>query len=182
MASKRWSTYEAASNRSPSMAYSSTCSARTFSLPFFNPVKLTPHRTNHLSAVLSESATLVPLTGIPYKPRAATSSASPNSSNSNSISPPLTSTTTPTPHPSVEESPLFKPFAIECGFNSTLVDVLHDIRYLYATVDAFTRRLLPSFRKGFEEVVAEIEGGRDGVCEVEEGKIPKALRPRHGLV
>lgn len=125
--------------------------------------------TNHLSAVLSESKTLVPPTGIPYQPRSSTSSPSSSSTtNTSSTSPSI-----------FENSLLFKPFAVECGFNSTLVDMFHDIGYLYAIVDAFTRRLLPSFRKGFEDIVKQIEDGENG-CAIE-AKGPPTLKPRHGL-
>jgi hypothetical protein len=63
------------------------------------------------------------------------------------------------------------------------VDVFHDIGYLYAVVDAFTRRLLPSFRNGFEDVVSEIEGrGKSGGCGGEEGKAEGRMLRRHGLV
>lgn len=152
--------------------------------------------TNHLSAVLSESAPLIPPTG-PYKSRSSrstppstsnTSISDPSVSTLSAASPPLASSscssqTNTLSRPPLESSPLFKPFALQCGFNATLVEVFHDIGYLYALVDAFTRRLLPSFRKGFEDIIAEIEGGKGTgkVCGVEEGRVEPML-PRHGLM
>jgi hypothetical protein len=38
-----------------------------------------------------------------------------------------------------------------------MVDLLHDMGYLYAVLDVFTRRFLPHWRGGFENVVASIE-------------------------
>jgi hypothetical protein len=38
-----------------------------------------------------------------------------------------------------------------------MVDLLHDMRYLYPVLDVFTRRFLPEWRSGFEGVVASIE-------------------------
>ncbi|KAG0651154.1 hypothetical protein D0Z07_2595 [Hyphodiscus hymeniophilus] len=125
--------------------------------------------TNHLSAVLSEDQILVPPTGIPYQP-AFSRSPSPVPSIP-SFSPILSSLDTPSTSRSiVEESPLLKTFAIECGFHSTLVDVFHDIGFLYSVVDAFTRRLLPSFRKEFEVLTSEIEKqSLHGSCASDEG-------------
>lgn len=63
------------------------------------------------------------------------------------------------------------------------MDIFHDIGFLYAVVDAFTKRLLPSYRKGFEDLITEIEGlSVNGSCAVEEGKMTKPLQPRHGIV
>jgi hypothetical protein len=38
-----------------------------------------------------------------------------------------------------------------------MVDLLHDMGYLYAVLDVFTRRFLLHWRGGFENVVANIE-------------------------
>jgi hypothetical protein len=38
-----------------------------------------------------------------------------------------------------------------------MVDLLHDMGYLYAVLDVFTRRFLPHWRGGFENVVESIE-------------------------
>ncbi len=38
-----------------------------------------------------------------------------------------------------------------------MVDLLHDMGYLYAVLEVFTRRFLPEWREGFEGVVASIE-------------------------
>lgn len=139
--------------------------------------------TNHLSAVLSESASLIPPSG-PYKPRSPAATSPPYISPSSlstatlSASPPTITSTTPLPP--LEQSPLLKPFALQCGFNSTLVDVFHDIGYLYAVVDAFTRRLLPSLRKGFEDIVAEIESSSLDSVQADLGR--EILLPGHGLV
>jgi hypothetical protein len=38
-----------------------------------------------------------------------------------------------------------------------MVDLLHDMGYLYAVLDVFTCRFLPHWRGGFENVVASIE-------------------------
>jgi hypothetical protein len=46
-----------------------------------------------------------------------------------------------------------------------MVDLLHDMGYLYAVLDVFTRRFLPEWRDGFEGVVASIE--QMAVMEVE---------------
>ena len=169
------------------MVYSCTCSARKYAA-LLPSLKLTSARTNHLTAVLSESAPLIPPTGIAYKPRSAASPASTTSllnPSASSPSPSASSTLFPsliTPfHSPLERSPLFKTFAVECGFNSTLVDIFHDIGYLFAIIDAFTRRLLPSFRKGFEEIVAQIEVSSNNVgCSIEEIKTPKTSLPRPG--
>ncbi|KAL2072511.1 hypothetical protein VTL71DRAFT_11854 [Oculimacula yallundae] len=92
--------------------------------------------TNHLTAVISESQALLP------------------------ASPPYT----PAPYPSTSalsdtvcESPLLKPFALSVLFHSTVVDILFEMGCLYAVLDAFTTKLLPEKRQGFEDVVKGIE-------------------------
>jgi Fungal specific transcription factor domain len=94
-----------------------------------------PNRTNHLTAVFSEVPTLHPSI-CPYTPA---------------------KTLTPCCAVSVHESPLLKPFAISSGFHTVMVDLLHDMGYLYAVLDVFTCRFLPHWRGGFENVVANIE-------------------------
>ncbi|PMD51890.1 uncharacterized protein K444DRAFT_669583 [Hyaloscypha bicolor E] len=91
--------------------------------------------TNHLTAVFSEAPALHPPT-CPYTP--------------------IKSSTTHCAV-SVHESPLLKPFAISSGFHTVMVDLLHDMGYLYAVLDVFTRRFLLHWRGGFENVVANIE-------------------------
>ena len=56
-------------------------------------------------------------------------------------------------------SPLWKPFALRIGFHNTIVEILHELEYLYSVVDAFTRRLLPNYRVDFDNVVHMIESG-----------------------
>lgn len=56
-----------------------------------------------------------------------------------------------------QQSPLFKPFAVSCGFHSTVVDVLYEMGYLYFVLDSFTNRLLPMMRPAFEGLVASLE-------------------------
>jgi hypothetical protein len=57
----------------------------------------------------------------------------------------------------LQESPLLKPFAVSAGFHSMMVDLLHDMGFLYAVLDVFTCRFLPHWRGGFESLVASIE-------------------------
>jgi hypothetical protein len=38
-----------------------------------------------------------------------------------------------------------------------MVELLHDMGYLYAVLEVFTRRFLPHWRGGFENMVASIE-------------------------
>ncbi len=40
-----------------------------------------------------------------------------------------------------------------------MVKLLYGMSYLHEVVDAFTRRLLPSYRGRFEEIVRGMEGG-----------------------
>ncbi len=56
----------------------------------------------------------------------------------------------------MHESPLLKPFAVSCGFHSTMADILHDMGCLHAVLDAFTSKLLTSFRQSFENLVEAI--------------------------
>ncbi|KAE8447474.1 hypothetical protein EG329_010747 [Mollisiaceae sp. DMI_Dod_QoI] len=101
---------------------------------------------NHLTAVLSESPTITSPSGIPYKPK-------PNCNSTTTSS--LTSTSS-TRSPA-ETSPLLKPYAIAICFHPTVVDLLHDMQYLYFVIDAFTTKFIPEFRQGFEDVVRSIE-------------------------
>ena len=49
-------------------------------------------------------------------------------------------------------------------------------------LDAFTKKLLPSFRKGFEDLNAEIRGGLSGgSCAVDERMMDRASQPRDGI-
>lgn len=95
-------------------------------------------RTNHLTAVFSEAPVLHPPAS-PYTPI--------KTSESRCSDP-------------VQESPLLKPFAISSGFHSVMVDLLHDMGYLFAVLDVFTRQFLPHWRGGFENVVANIKQTR----------------------
>jgi len=38
-----------------------------------------------------------------------------------------------------------------------MVDLLHDMGYLFAVLDVFTRRFLPHWRGGFENVMESID-------------------------
>jgi hypothetical protein len=59
----------------------------------------------------------------------------------------------------VYESALWKAFALKIGFHTMVVEILHEMSYLYSVVDAFTLRLLPNFREDFHELVKKIEQG-----------------------
>jgi hypothetical protein len=52
---------------------------------------------------------------------------------------------------------LFKLFAVFAGFYSVMVDLLHDMGYLYPVLDVFTHRFLAEWRSRFEDVVVRIE-------------------------
>lgn len=121
---------------------------------------------NHLTAVISENPNIVSPAGIPYKPKTRSkfttyssshSSSSPDSSSSSS---PSSTTTYRSP---AETSPLLKGFATKIGFHPTVVDLLHDMEYLYFVVDAFTTKFMPEFREMFEDVVRSIES----MCKLE---------------
>jgi hypothetical protein len=63
---------------------------------------------------------------------------------------------------SVTTSPFLKPFAIDVRFDATVVDVFHDLGFLYTVLDAFTSRFLPMFRGPFEALVVKIGSGSGG--------------------
>jgi hypothetical protein len=104
------------------------------SLPSLPIIKtpLTPNRVNHLTAVLSESPTILPTTGRPYK-------------NYSSYAP-------------LETSPLLKPFAVTITFHPVVVEVLYELGHLYFVLDIFTKNFMPEFRGQFEDIVGSIEG------------------------
>ena len=90
--------------------------------------------TNHLTAVISESEALQPVSP-PYTP----------SPSNPSLSDPI------------HESPLLKIFAISSGFHSTVVEILYEMRCLQPVLDAFTSKLLPHLRQSFENLMKTIE-------------------------
>lgn len=94
------------------------------------------NRTNHLTAVFSESPSLHPQS-LPY-------------TNAFKYTKPDRPRTMP-------ESPALKDFAISSGFHSVMVNLLYDMGYLYAVVDVFTRCFLPELRSAFEELVESIK-------------------------
>ncbi|CZR50916.1 uncharacterized protein PAC_00790 [Phialocephala subalpina] len=126
---------------------------------------------NHLTAVLTENPAIVPASGIPYKPRCPPHSTSttylPSSPSSDS-----SSNSNPARSPA-ETSPFLKLFATKIGFHPTVVNLLHEMEYLYFVVDAFTAKFMPEFREAFEDVVKNIET----MCKLEgEGEKEWVLR------
>ncbi|KAF8866557.1 hypothetical protein BDZ45DRAFT_276298 [Acephala macrosclerotiorum] len=110
---------------------------------------------NHLIAVINENPTIIPRSGIPRKPKTQPHSAFTTNFPSSPSS--LTSSSSSATRSPVETSPFLKDFATSIGFHSTVVDLLHEIEYLYFVVDAFTTKFMPEFREGFEDVVRSIE-------------------------
>jgi hypothetical protein len=122
------------------------------------------NRTNHLTAVFSESQVLRAFNSSTYtqpasKPTRRTSPRTGNRSYPSSKAPPSTKDDS---YISVDKivrrSPLLKSFAISSGFHSILVDIFYEMEYLYFVLDAFTNSLLPMRRPAFEELIADIKG------------------------
>lgn len=117
--------------------------------------------TNHLSAVLSESLAVLPPTGVTYTSSCSKSKGSTSSTTDSRSSYPKSAANPSCTPPPVYKSPLFKPFAIACGFNETVVEMFHDMGYLYAVLEAFTLRLLPIYSKPFKDLTASIKADGD---------------------
>lgn len=116
------------------------------------PSKLTSKRTNHLSALLSESP--LETCAVPYTP--------PRGYSSPSLSACSTSVSSGSSSADIlRSSPLLKPFALSSGYDYYLVRLLHDMGYLYDVLDSFTTRLVPQLRKPFEELCEKIIGSGD---------------------
>lgn len=147
------------------MVYFCTCCARISPISqLFPPAKLISEtRTNHLSAVLSELPALHRETGITYRnaifSNALSLKAPPFIPPPNAAYPAFQATSSCSLHTTstVQSSPLLKPLALSLHFDATIVEVLHDLGYLYAVLDAFTLRLIPMFRDMFDKLVTEIE-------------------------
>ena len=59
-------------------------------------------------------------------------------------------------------SPLFVLFAIDSGWSKHIVDLFHDMDYLYDVLDTFTCRLVPYLRNNFLELSKAIENEKKG--------------------
>lgn len=52
----------------------------------------------------------------------------------------------------VQSSQLWEDFAVQVGFHPLVAKVLHELRYAYSVLDAFTTRFLPMYRCEFGEI------------------------------
>ena len=103
-------------------------------------------RTNHVTAVLVESPHLHSPNGMPL-PHA---------------HPPGTTVQGPNNH---DFSPLFKYFAKSMGFDSTLIEIMYSLGYLFAVVDCFTLHILKLFRPSFEKLATALR--KNSLAEAE---------------
>lgn len=71
---------------------------------------------------------------------------------------------------------MLKPFAVSICFHPTVVDLLHDLGYLYFVLDVFTRRFMPEFREAFEDVLRSIEEVSKAECEMKRDWAVERLR------
>lgn len=100
------------------------------------------HSTNHVTAVLVETPSLLPSRGPPLCAR--------------KDKPECLPLSTPAKL-QIRSSEAWRDFGVKIGFHPMVADVLHELSYAYSVVDAFTTRLLPMYRKEFDDICERLE-------------------------